>query len=146
MSKYNAKSCEYNGLKFDSKIELERYKYLLMLENRDLIFGLQVHPKYILQDKFECYGDKYSKIEYEADFAYYDHNRQAVIVEDVKGMPTETAKLKRKLFINKWSLNNPDGILIYLEWIVPNPVWNGGGWTDYFELQKLRKERKKVKA
>lgn len=146
MSKYNAKHCEYDGYKFDSIAEMKYYKDLKALQESHEICGLEVHPKYILQDKFLFMGEKYAKIEYEADFSYYDPERQAIIVVDVKGMPTEGAKLKRKIFIHKWCLNNPDGVCTELQWLCEAPKYTGLDWIDYFELIKLRKQRKKVKA
>ena len=145
MSKYNAKQCEYDGYKFGSEVEMRYYKDLKELQEAGEICGLEVHPKYLLQDKFIFMGEKYAKIKYEADFAYYDPEGQAIIVIDVKGMPTESAKIKRKMFINKWCLNNPDGLCMELRWECEAPRYTGLDWIDYFELIKLRKKRKKDK-
>ena len=141
MSKYNAKHCEYDGYSFDSVAEGERYLYLKKRLERSKIYDLQVHPKYILQEKFEYDGVKYQAITYEADFSYYDEFEQCTVVEDVKGMATPEAKLKRKMFIKKYCIDDN----ITLDWVVKSPKYTGTEWMGYDELIKLRKERKKVK-
>ena len=139
MSKYKAKRIECDGYKFDSKAEHERYLYLKSLEH---IVGLEVHPKYELQPKYEFWGEKIRAITYEADFVYYDEENQELVVEDVKGMATPEAKLKRKIFIKKYCYDSD--IVTSLNWVCKAPKWTGVDWIDYFELQKLRRGRKKV--
>ena len=47
-SKYNAKKVEYNGMTFDSKRELKRYKELELLQEAGEIKNLQRQVKYVL--------------------------------------------------------------------------------------------------
>ncbi len=102
MSKYNAIKTERDGIKFDSKKEAKRYKELKHLEKGGIIKNLSLQPKFLLQEKFEYRGEHFRAIYYIADFMYYDPERQAVVVEDVKGIKTEVYKLKKKLFIKKY--------------------------------------------
>lgn len=114
-----------DGIKFDSRVESDYYLYLKSLGKE---FTLQ--PKYLLQEKFiNNQGENIRPIYYIADFAYDD------IVVDIKGMPTQAAKLKRKLFMKKY----PN---LKLQWLV-RYKWE---WVDYFENEKRKKKAKKEKS
>lgn len=90
---------EYVGsIKFDSKKEARRYQELLLMEKADLIGGIRIHPRYIIFPAFIKNGKKYRKIEYVADFAYYDKQKGREIVEDTKGFETKEFKIKHKMF------------------------------------------------
>lgn len=98
-NKYYNKKVIYNGIKFDSKKEMNRYKQLKLLEKVKEIKELKLQYKFLLQ---EGYTNKESKkirpIYYIADFYYYDVLKKEYIVEDVKGIRTEVYKIKKKLF------------------------------------------------
>ena len=130
MSKYNAKKVEYKGILFDSKVECDYYQYLErnLGEEYDRI---DLQPRYELIPKI----DKQRKTEYIADFALL---KDDVLVEviDVKGMPTEVAKLKTKIFRDKY----PN---IKLTWICKAPKYTGLEWIEYDELIKVRRKRKR---
>lgn len=131
MSKYNAKKIEYKGIVFDSKVECEYYKYLeqrLIIDDYDYI---EIQPKYELIPKF----GKQRKAEYIADFALWNDGNLIEVI-DVKGMATETAKLKAKIFRYKYQD-------VKLTWICKAPKYTGKEWITYEELQKVRRERKK---
>jgi hypothetical protein len=105
MSKYLAKKTIVNGIKFDSKKESGRYATLLLLEKSGRIKNLKLQPRFVLQESFKKNGTTYRKIEYVADFEYFDVKENKVIVEDVKSNFTEKDKvfrLKRKLFEYKY--------------------------------------------
>lgn len=105
MSKYLAKKTIVNGIKFDSKKEGGRYATLLLLQRSGRIKDLKLQPRYILQESFKKNGTTYRKIEYVADFEYFNVKENKVIVEDVKSNFTEKDKvfrLKRKLFEYKY--------------------------------------------
>jgi len=124
-SKYWAEKNTVDGIKFDSRVESDYYLYLKSLGKE---FTLQ--PKYLLQEKFiNNQGENIRPIYYIADFAYDD------IVVDIKGMPTQAAKLKRKLFMKKY----PN---LKLQWLV-RYKWE---WVDYFENEKRKKKAKKEKS
>lgn len=101
MSKYNAKKTVYDGIKFDSKVEMEYYIHLLNLKNKGIIDKIILQPRYELLEKFTKGTRNYRKMEYVADFEIHFSNG-IVIVVDIKGLPTEVAKLKRKLFDYKY--------------------------------------------
>ena len=46
--KYHNVKCEYNGLKFDSKTEMEYYKYLLGLQEKGIVKEIKTQIKYSL--------------------------------------------------------------------------------------------------
>lgn len=123
-SKYGAKKTVVDWIKFDSKIEAEYYLYL-KVNNKEHI----IQPKYLLQEWFVANDwTKIQPINYIADFAYDN------IVVDIKGLPTEWAKLKRKMFLYRY----PE---LKLKWLV-RYKWE---WIDYFENEKRKKENKKAK-
>ncbi|PTK92427.1 hypothetical protein BUZ15_10575 [Staphylococcus gallinarum] len=134
MSKYNAKKVEYKGITFDSKVECDYYKYL---EQRLIIDGydyIEIQPRYELIPKF----GKQRKAEYIADFALWNDGKLIEVI-DVKGMATETAKLKAKLFRYKYQG-------VKLTWICKAPKYTGEEWITYEELKVARRERKKAKG
>lgn len=100
MSKYRNKKTQIGMYLFDSITESKRYKELALLEKAGQIKGLELQPKFLLQEGFKKNGKTYRKIEYIADFMYIENGK--VIIEDVKGMETDVFKLKRKMFEYKY--------------------------------------------
>lgn len=104
-TKYHNTKVIYNGIKFDSKKEMQRYKELELLESTDYICDLELQKKFLLQAGYtNAKGQKIRPIYYIADFYYYDLLKKRWIVEDVKGVRTEGYKLKKKLFEYKYNL------------------------------------------
>lgn len=103
MSKYKNKKTEVDSIMFDSIEESIRYGELkLELRNGD-ITDLSLQPRYLLLEKgTNAMGKKYRKIEYVADFKYFDVKEGLWVVEDVKGFKTDVYKLKIKLFYAKY--------------------------------------------
>ena len=99
--KYNAKKTVVDGITFDSKKEAARYAQLKLLEKAEVIYNLELQPRFLLQDKFRYKGEAFRKVEYIADFRYTDKTG-ATIVEDVKGYKTETYNLKKKWFLRQY--------------------------------------------
>ncbi|MCC3755523.1 DUF1064 domain-containing protein [Staphylococcus capitis] len=132
MSKYNAKKVEYKGIVFDSTVECEYYQYLERNLGNEYDY-IELQPRYELIPKM----NNQRKTEYIADFALF---KDDVLVEviDVKGMPTEVAKLKAKIFRDKY----PN---IKLTWICKAPKYTGLEWIEYEELTKVRRKRKREK-
>ena len=96
-SKYGNKKTEYDGYKFDSIVEKDRYKVLIKKQEEGLIEDLQLQKKYLLQDKFKYHGKTVRAIHYIADFYYIENDVE--VIEDVKGgILTADFKLKQKLF------------------------------------------------
>ena len=100
--KYHSKKVIVDGIKFDSLKEAKRYNELKILEKANEITELRLQVKFELQPSFKKEGKTYRKIEYIADFTYYDNKLNKYIIEDTKGYKTEVYKLKKKLFEYKY--------------------------------------------
>lgn len=110
-NKYKNEKVEFEGIKFDSKKELERYLVLRNAEKNGIISELKLQPTFtlvpaiyheeILQLKTKCktvMKCEQLPITYKADFSYIKDGK--LTVEDVKGseyMITEVFKIKEKL-------------------------------------------------
>lgn len=89
-SKYKAKKVTINGIEFDSKIESQRYLFLMEQQRKQNISDL------LLQETFQIVINGEVICSYKADFSYI--NKQGVrVVEDVKGMKTPVYRLKKKM-------------------------------------------------
>lgn len=87
----------FNGIVFDSKAEMRRYKELCLLQKAGEIKELACQPKYLLLEGFTRGSQKYEPIYYYGDFIYYDVKKKRKVVEDVKGVETDVFKIKHKL-------------------------------------------------
>lgn len=88
--KYGAKQRVVDGIKFDSHAEARRYKTLQLMAKAGEISNLELQPKL----PFCINGQKVFTLV--ADFRY-QCTRRGEVIEDVKGFPTETARLKKKI-------------------------------------------------
>lgn len=113
-SKYGNSKVEYDGHRFDSKREKDRYILLKQAEKDGKIKQLTLHPKFELIPSVKETYIKHLKtkdkevertvqlaITYTADFSYYKDG--VYVVEDVKASPNLAALdkaflLKEKLF------------------------------------------------
>ena len=95
MNKYRNTKVEINGLKFDSKAELNRYAELKLLESVGVITQLKRQVVYELAPSVIINGRKRPPLRYIADFEYVEHGK--LIVEDVKGILTKVYIIKRHL-------------------------------------------------
>lgn len=95
--KYNNIKKEIDGILFDSTMEANYYLYLLKEKAEGRIIEIRLQPIFLLMPAFRKFSQLIRKIEYKADFlvTYADGTR---LVIDVKGMLTDTFKLKAKLF------------------------------------------------
>lgn len=97
--KYGNKSIVVNGIKFQSKLESERYEQLMLLERAGEIsglklqFGLQINPPWTNPYT----GAKLKGSMYYADFFYIDNRNNKMIIEDTKGVETDVFRLKWNL-------------------------------------------------
>ena len=110
-SKYRNTKVEFQGIKFDSKREMQRYIVLKDAEVKGLIKDLQMQVKFELipavketyikhlktKDK-ECERTLQLPITYTCDFAYTKDGE--LVVEDVKASP-KTAALDKVFFIKE---------------------------------------------
>lgn len=99
--KYHNKKTVVDGIKFDSKLEAERYAQLNILERAGVIRDLELQPEYELIPLFRKNGRTWRRTVYKADFRYILCEDDRIIIEDVKGstaMITDVFRLKQKLF------------------------------------------------
>lgn len=134
-SKYNNKKVVIDGFGFDSIVEGKYYEQVKWLKATGEILSFTLQPRYILQDSFRKDGVLHRKIEFVADFEI-QHIDKTIEVIDIKGMITETAKLKFKLFEKKYDHK--------LSLIAYSKI--DGGWISIQQLAKNRKLRKKAKG
>ncbi len=92
-NKYLNKKCEYNGIKFDSKKELARYKLLEILSNKGNITELKTQVTFEL---FPSVPKLFRAIKYIADFTYKNSSGE-LVVEDAKFFRTKDYIIKQKL-------------------------------------------------
>lgn len=91
-SKYKAIAVVLDGIRFDSKMEAERYRELQIKERIGEIFNLRVHVPFPLSVNTVHIGD------YEADFVYFlgPNATSERVIEDVKGALTPMFRWKAK--------------------------------------------------
>lgn len=110
MKKYRNKSINAYGTKWDSQSELVRYEQLLKMQERGEISDLKFHSKeicFLLLEKcvykdFSKKEKKQQPITYTPDFVYRIGNQ--LIAEDVKGMITDSFRIKAKIFRFRYPL------------------------------------------
>ena len=103
--KYHNKKTVADGIKFDSKLEAERYSQLKMMERAGVIRDLELQPEYELIPSFKKNGKTWLRTLYKADFRYILAEDDSYIIEDVKGSTsviTDVFRLKQKLFEYKY--------------------------------------------
>lgn len=126
----NTEKRTYNGIVFDSILEMKYYRDVLLpkVESGEVTNYVLQKP-YELQPKFVHNGKAIRPIQYVADFyIIYKDGREEVI--DTKGYGDQVAILKRKIF---W-YHYPD---VDYKWVTY--VKKYGGWIDYEEYKKLKK-------
>lgn len=99
--KYHNKKIVIDGIKFDSKLEAERYGQLKMMERAGVIRELELQPSFELIPSFKKNGKTWRRTVYKADFRYILAEGDRIIIEDVKGSTaviTDVFRLKQKLF------------------------------------------------
>lgn len=104
-SKYHNTKVIYNGIKFDSKKERDRYITLKQLEKAGIIKELELQPKFLLLDTIHYKDKTYPKTYYIADFKYFDNEKGKYITEDIKSPITAKDKvyrLKIKMLLTKY--------------------------------------------
>ena len=99
--KYHNKKTVADGIKFDARLEAERYAQLKMMERAGAIRDLELQPEYELIPSFKKDGKTWRRTVYKADFRYILAEGDRIIIEDVKGSTaviTDVFRLKQKLF------------------------------------------------
>ena len=103
-NKYHNTKVIYNGIKFDSKKERDRYITLKQLEKAGIIKELELQPKFLLLYTIHYKGKTYPKTYYKADFKYKTKDG-VEIIEDIKSPITAKDKvyrLKIKMLLTKY--------------------------------------------
>ena len=103
--KYHNKKTVADGIKFDSKLEAERYAQLKILERAGVIRDLELQPEYELIPSFRKNDKTWRRTVYKADFRYILSEDDKTIIEDVKGSTaviTDVFRLKQKIFEYKY--------------------------------------------
>jgi hypothetical protein len=100
MNKYRNRKIVVDNIRFESNLEATRYRQLKLLQRAKQISNLRLQVPFLLQEGFKKNGTTHRKIEYIADFVYEENGQ--TVVEDAKGMKTETFKIKQKLFEYKY--------------------------------------------
>lgn len=139
-SKFNVSSDAskrtYDGIIFDSQLEMRYYKEVLLpqIESGEVI-NYELQKPYELQPKFRHEGKVVQPIKYVADFfiVYKDGHEEVI---DTKGCPDNVALMKRKMF---W-YHYPD---VDYKWLTY--VKKFGGWIEYEEYKRLKREEKRQK-
>lgn len=90
-NKFSARKVTLDGFEFASAAEAKRYGDLKLMQRAGLIRGLGVHPGYPLVINGVTVG------KFTADFAYFEGGQK--VVEDVKGVVTEAASLRMRIFM-----------------------------------------------
>lgn len=136
-TKKGKKERTLDGIIYDSKTEMLFVTEWISprLEAKEIKSWERQVP-YILQEGFTDYhGKKNLPIKYIADFKIiWSDNSETVI--DVKGMPDSVAKIKKKLYMYKYRD-------VDYRWYCRNV--KRGGWLQYDELEKLKREEKRDK-
>lgn len=109
-NKYGNERCEYNGIKFDSHKERDRYIFLKSLQDKGVISELKCQPRFticpeVYEEREVTYETKKLKVQktvtkqvkianaryYYGDFSYLLNG--SLVVEDVKGDPSRLTDL-----------------------------------------------------
>ena len=134
-SKRGEKKRTFDGHTFDSAVEMNYYKDILLpLKASGEILRIEIQPKYLLQPGFTKNGNKILPIYYIADFEVHYKDRIEAI--DIKGFSTPEFQIKSKIF-NYVYQDIPLLILGYSK--------IDGGYVDVKVIEKNRKLRKKQK-
>ena len=80
--KYHNTKTVADGIKFDSKLEAERYEQLKILERAGVIRDLKLQPEYELLPSFRKNGKTWRRTVYKADFSYILAENNKTIIED----------------------------------------------------------------
>lgn len=101
-NKYGNEKVTVDGILFDSKGEANRYIELKRLLQAREIKDLELQKAFELAPTVRSNSKTLSKIQYRADFCYFDNKYNRMVVEDFKGKETPEYKIKRQLFIMKY--------------------------------------------
>lgn len=97
-SKYKNKKVTYDGIEFDSIKEARRYQELKLLLRAGAISDLRLQVPYeLIPAQYINSKCVERAVKYIADFVYAENGKE--VVEDAKGVRTDTYKIKKKLML-----------------------------------------------
>lgn len=91
----NATKIVWEGIKFDSKVELKFYQFLKTLK-----IPFEFQKTFVLQDSFILNNKKIREITWTPDFFFNDYN----FVADTKGVSTQQVVLRQKMFMYRYRM------------------------------------------
>ena len=106
-SKYNVKKVKpvYEGIEFDSKLEVNHYKYFLSNPNIEVV---SFEPYFLLLEPFGYYcleknkERKYGKFSYKADFKLKVKGLDRDIIWESKGMVKPEFAIRKKVWYSQY--------------------------------------------
>lgn len=132
----------YNGEVYDSLTELQFLKEFIEPKiGSGEIIKWERQVKFTLQEGFLYKGRKILPITYIADYIIYWKTGGRTIV-DIKGLPDQVSKLKKKLFQYKY----PDEDYVWMCRSIKYGKDSDSNWLLYEDLEKKRKDDKKKKG
>lgn len=133
-NKFGARTTTYNGIKFDSNVERDRYRYLEFQQMRGEISGLRLQTQFLIIPKTTKLVPKQLKTKvrynerviemaahYTSDFIYIENGKY--IMEDVKNDYSQEIRdypLRRKLMVRKIQEHNAKG---HGQWLFRESVY-----------------------
>lgn len=103
----NGKKFEYEGILFDSKLEINHYK--ILKENDDIIEIIDMQKRFLLLEFDFTYTDfpnkktrKYRDMVYTPDFMIKVKGYDKPIAMESKGYPRKDYNIRKKLFIRRY--------------------------------------------
>lgn len=136
-SKKGKQNRTYKSVVYDSKTEMEYFIQVIEpLMKSGEIKHCERQVRFELQPTFKHEGKTIRRVDYNSDFVVTFKDGRKEIIE-IKGLADQTSKLKRKMFHYKFPEET-------LKWISYSKM--DGGWVDYDELVRLRRERKKARV
>lgn len=130
----NTEKRTFDNIVFDSVLEMKYYRDVICpkVASGDIV-NVELQKQYELQPKFKHDNKTVHAINYVADFVV-TYKDGTVEVLDTKGCPDSVALIKRKMF---WYVY-PN---VTYKWITY--VKKFGGWIEYEEYKRLKKEESK---
>lgn len=98
-SKFNAKPQVVDGVRFDSKRELKRWRELQLLERGGKISQLERQLVCVLARGVKIEGEKRARpaLRYTVDFRYRDKETGSLVYEDAKGKADTAFRIRQHL-------------------------------------------------
>lgn len=100
--KYRSNKCTWNGQRFDSELERDRYAQLILMQKAGKIRELHRQVRFqLIPAQKDSEGKAIERpVFYVADFTYREpYDGAPLIVEDTKGVKTKDYIIKRKLML-----------------------------------------------